>query len=212
MSDELTKVRVLIVSLDRLSRAGLAVELDQQPGLVVVGQISGDEDSSLPLGVYDPDVIVWDVSWETTTASRNLGLLPKNPPPVLILATTEEQTTSARLAGMKAFISRNASPDALAAALNALSHGLVVIDPTVSPGFVASDSNSAPNIATSLAARETDVLKLVAEGFPNKGVVSRLEVSEHTAKFHVHSIMGKLNAQSRTEAVTLATRLGLLPV
>ena len=62
MSDELTKVRVLIVSLDRLSRAGLAAELDQQLGLVVVGQIAGDEDSSLPLGVYDPDVIVWDVS------------------------------------------------------------------------------------------------------------------------------------------------------
>ena len=62
MSKELTKVRVLIVSLDRLSRAGLAVELGQQPDLVVVGQIAGDEVSSLPLGVYDSDVIVWDVS------------------------------------------------------------------------------------------------------------------------------------------------------
>jgi DNA-binding NarL/FixJ family response regulator len=56
------------------------------------------------------------------------------------------------------------------------------------------------------------VLKLLAEGLPNKGVVSRLEVSEHTVKFHVNSIMGKLNAQSRTEAVILATRLGLLPL
>ena len=65
MSDELTEVCVLIVSLDRLYRAGLAVELDQQPGLVVVGQIAWEEDSSLPPGVYDPDVIVWDVSWQT---------------------------------------------------------------------------------------------------------------------------------------------------
>jgi len=72
MSDELTKVRVLIVSLDRLSRAGLAAELDQQLGLVVVGQIAGDEDSSLPLGVYDPDVIVRDVSRET--APRHVTL------------------------------------------------------------------------------------------------------------------------------------------
>ena len=108
MSDELTKVRVLIVSLDRLSRTGLAAELHQQLGLVVVRQIAGDEDSSLPLGVCNPDVIVWDVSWETASASRNLELLPENPPPVLVLATTEEQTSSARLAGMKAFISRNA--------------------------------------------------------------------------------------------------------
>jgi two-component system nitrate/nitrite response regulator NarL len=212
MSKELTNVRVLIVSLDRLFRAGLAVVLDQQPDLVVVGQIAGDEDSSLPLGVYDPDVIVWDVSWETASASRNLELLPDNPPPVLVLATTEEQTTSARLVGVKAFISRNASPDALAAAVNALSHGLMVTDPTVSPGFGDSVSNSSPSLAALLTARETDVLKLVAEGLPNKGVASRLEVSEHTVKFHVNSIMGKLNAQSRTEAVTLATRLGFLPV
>ncbi len=56
------------------------------------------------------------------------------------------------------------------------------------------------------------MLKLLAEGLPNKGVASRLEVSEHTVKFHVNSIMGKLNAQSRTEAVILATRLGLLPL
>ena len=113
---------------------------------------------------------------------------------------------------MKAFISRNASPDALAAAVNALSHGLRVTDPTVSPGFGDSVSNSSPSLAALLIARETDVLKLVAEGLANKGVASRLEVSEHTVKFHVNSIMGKLNAQSRTEAVTLATRLGFLPV
>ena len=60
--------------------------------------------------------------------------------------------------------------------------------------------------------RENDVLWFLAEGLPNKGVASRLEVSEHTVKFHVNSIMGKLNAQNRTEAVTLATRPGLLPL
>ena len=67
-------------------------------------------------------------------------------------------------------------------------------------------------LAEQLTPRELDVLKLLAEGLPNKGVASRLEVSEHTVKCHVNSIMGKLNAQSRTEAVILATRLGLLPL
>ena len=80
----------MIVSLDRLSRAGFAVELDQQPGLVGVGQIAGDENSSLTLGVYDPDVMVWDVSWQTASSSRNLELLSENPTPVLVLATTDE--------------------------------------------------------------------------------------------------------------------------
>ena len=77
----MTQLRVLICSLDHLSRAGLAAELDRQPGLTVVGQVSGGEDSILPLDIYGPDVIVWDVSWETASGSRNLGHLPDGPHP-----------------------------------------------------------------------------------------------------------------------------------
>jgi DNA-binding NarL/FixJ family response regulator len=62
----------------------------------------------------------------------------------------------------------------------------------------------------SLTARERDVLQLLAQGLPNKLIANRLHISEHTAKFHVSSIMTKLNAASRTEAVTLAARRGLL--
>ena len=206
----MNQLRVLVVSLDRLSRAGLAAELDQQPGLTVVGQVSGEEDSFLPLDVYGPDVIVWDVSWEPASASRNLGLLPENSPAVLALAASEQQAAQARAAGAQAYLSRGASPEALAAALTALSHGLQVTDPSLTRGPNA----TAPEIdaPSPLTPRENDVLRLLAEGLPNKGVASRLEVSEHTVKFHVNSIMGKLNAQSRTEAVTLATRLGLLPL
>jgi DNA-binding NarL/FixJ family response regulator len=206
----MTELRVLVVSLDRLSRAGLAAVLDEQEGLTVVGQVSGDEDSFLPADVYDPDVIVWDVSWETASASHNLGLLSENSPSVLALAATREQAGQVRKAGAETILGRDSSPEALAAALVALSHGLQVTDPALSgePGL----SESGPEPASPLTPREHDVLRLLAEGLPNKGVASRLEVSEHTVKFHVNSIMGKLNAQNRTEAVTLATRLGLLPV
>ena len=77
----MTELRVLVVSLDRLSRAGLASVLDQQPGLTVVGQVSGDEESFLPADIYDPDVIVWDVSREAASATRNLwDSFPKTPP------------------------------------------------------------------------------------------------------------------------------------
>ena len=203
-----TLLRVLVVSLDRLSRAGLATVLDQQPGLSVVGQIPGDENSSLPLDVYAPDVIVWDVSWETETAMDNLGLLPEDAPPVLALAATDNQAAQARAADTRGILSRGSSPETLAAAITALGHGLKVTDPAVSGG----SAPIAPSSGPLLTPREQDVLRLLAEGLPNKGVASRLEVSEHTVKFHVNSIMGKLNAQSRTEAVTLATRLGLLPL
>ena len=206
----MTLLRVLVVCRDRLSRAGLAAVLDQRSGLTVVGQIAGDDNTLLPLDIYVPDVIVWDVSWETSNAVNSLGLLPEDAPPVLALAVTSDQAAQARAAGAQALLSRDASPEALAAAAVALSHGLQVTDPALSG--VSAAATPAPGSASLFTPREQDVLKLLAEGLPNKGVASRLEVSEHTVKFHVNSIMGKLNAQSRTEAVTLATRLGLLPL
>jgi len=206
----MTPLRILVVSSDRLSRAGLAAVLELQPGLTVAGQVSWDDDTLLPLDVYTPDVIVWNVSWESSNAVDNLGLLPENAPPVLALAATSEQAAQARLVGAAATLSRNASPEAVTAAIVALSHGLQVTDEALAGAALSTEPE--PVSASLLTPREQDVLKLLAEGLPNKGVASRLEVSEHTVKFHVNSIMGKLNAQSRTEAVTLATRQGLLPL
>ena len=85
-------------------------------------------------------------------------------------------------------MNRNAPPDALAAALTALSHGLEVTDPALSP----SSNATAPTF--SLTPRENEVLRLLGEGLSKKIVASQLNVSQHTVKFHVNSIMGKLNA------------------
>ena len=208
MRDGMAQLRILVVSLDRLSRAGLAAVLDQQPGLTVLAQVSGDENPVRAPDVYAPDVIVWDVSWDTLSAMDYLGLLPENAPPVLALAATPNQAAQAQAVGAQASLSRDASPETLAAAIIALSCGLQVTD----PALALPPSSPLPSSASLLTPREQDVLRLVAEGLPNKGVATRLGVSEHTVKFHLNSIMGKLNAQSRTEAVTLATRLGLLPL
>ena len=101
----MTLLRVLVVCRDRLSRAGLAAVLDQRSGLTVVGQIAGDDNSLLPLDIYVPDVIVWDVSWETSNAVNSLGLLPEDAPPVLALAVTSDQAAQARAAGAQALLS-----------------------------------------------------------------------------------------------------------
>jgi DNA-binding NarL/FixJ family response regulator len=71
---------------------------------------------------------------------------------------------------------------------------------------------AAPNVAPSdpLTPREQEVLQLLAEGLPNKVIAQRLTISEHTVKFHINAILGKLGAQSRTDAVVRATRSGLL--
>jgi two-component system, NarL family, nitrate/nitrite response regulator NarL len=86
----------------------------------------------------------------------------------------------------------------------------VVLEPEIARMLLPAAYSPEPAIAVELTAREQEVLQLLAEGLPNKAIARRLEISEHTVKFHVNAILGKLNAQSRTEAVVRAGRLGLI--
>ncbi len=110
-------------------------------------------------------------------------------------------------------LSPDASPEQIAAALHAVAVGLSV---SARPSRRSTSSRSARASRESRSAddpltdREMQVLQLVASELPNKGIVRRLNISEHTVKFHVGSILGKLGAASRTEAVTQAAHRGLL--
>ena len=96
--------------------------------------------------------------------------------------------------------------------MRAAAAGLIVLDPTVAGATGVHAHARATGEGEALTAREREVLLLVAEGLPNKAIARELGISEHTAKFHVGSLLGKLGAASRTEAVTLATRRGILPI
>jgi DNA-binding NarL/FixJ family response regulator len=112
-----------------------------------------------------------------------------------------------------ACLARDADADQLDLAVRSAEAGLVLMDlPLASaslavPAMIAGTSTQAME---PLTARELQVLQLVAQGLPNKGIARRLGISENTAKFHVASLCGKLGASSRTEAVTLAARRGLI--
>ncbi|HLY30664.1 MAG TPA: response regulator transcription factor [Ktedonobacterales bacterium] len=112
---------------------------------------------------------------------------------------------------------RDADASEIVNAVSAVGAGLLALDRRLGRSLFAPDRR--PNMPTpasaladeeTLTAREREVLQLLAQGFPNKIIAQRLKISEHTAKFHVSSIMTKLGAASRTEAVTLAARRGLL--
>jgi DNA-binding NarL/FixJ family response regulator len=124
-------------------------------------------------------------------------------------------------AGPVAYLGPDADGPTLAAAVHAVALGLTVLDPAlaVAAGIHArpSERDGIPGAeglpgGEALTAREREVLRLVADGLPNKAIARELGISEHTAKFHVGSLLAKLGAGSRTEAVTLATRRGLLAV
>ena len=121
-------------------------------------------------------------------------------------------------AGVRAVLPNDISPDQLVAALEAARSGLLVFHPTQSlapvntNGFPRSPARSQAleELAEGLTPRESEVLQMLASGLGNKEIAAKLAISEHTVKFHVASILGKLGATSRTEAVSLGIRRGLI--
>ena len=119
--------------------------------------------------------------------------------------------------GVRAVLPNDISPDQLVAALEAAASGLVVLHPTQSltpvntHGFPRSPApQGLEELAEALTPREGEVLQMLASGLGNKEIAAKLAISEHTVKFHVASILGKLGAASRTEAVSLGIRRGLI--
>lgn len=125
---------------------------------------------------------------------------------------------SALRASLNAILARDASREDIQLALQAAEAGLVLLHPTSVRGLIqantlqATKDNGAEELAEELTARESEVLRLVSMGLGNKEVAARLAISEHTVKFHISSILGKLHAGSRTEAVSLGIRRGLIPI
>ncbi|MCC6805363.1 MAG: response regulator transcription factor [Anaerolineae bacterium] len=209
-------LRVLVVASSPLARAGLTALLDGAPGLNIVGQTAGENELADALDVYRPDVLVWDMGWEPL---QTLDRLPDvSGAGVLALvadgATALEASAALIGAGVRGLLLQDSGADMLTAALHALGQGLVVLTPDVADALraepLASPDRAPDLMVDALTPRELEVINLIAEGLPNKTIAGSLGISEHTVKFHVNAILTKLSAQSRTEAVVRATRLGLI--
>ncbi len=213
----MSDIRVLVVAADPLAGAGLAALLAEQPGYAVVGRAAPAEDLSVAVETYRPDVVLWDLGWDPGLALAQLAEQSESLPAVAILAADAAAAAAAWQAGARALLRRAAEPEQLAAALAAVAQGLAVIEPTFAlvlwpqaeRGLFVPDT-AMPPLVEPLTSRELEVLRLLADGLPNKTIARRLGISEHTVKFHVNAILGKLGAASRTEAVVRATRLGLI--
>jgi len=194
--------KILIVAENPLARMGLAALLAGQPGLNIAGQVSG---ASLldDLDLYNPDVLVWDWGWGTPPE------LPRHLP-VIALLKEAAQASEAWNAGARGLLLGNTDADSLSAAVTTAAHGLAVLEQSLAGALLPSGTESTEPPADPLTQREMEVLQLLAEGLPNKLIAQRLSITDHTVKFHVNAIMGKLGVQSRTEAVVRATKLGLI--
>jgi DNA-binding NarL/FixJ family response regulator len=194
-------VRVLVISDDALARAGLA-SLVAGREVSVVGQ-GAPEDAAALLASSQPDVVAWDLG----PAAEPLGGAADVP--LVAILWDEAQGPVAVAAGARGIVLRDTAPERLVAALEAAARGLVVLDPALAQ-LLPRRRPSPPDLVEPLTPRENEVLQHLAEGRSNKSIAARLGISEHTAKFHVNAILGKLGAGTRTEALAQAARLGLV--
>jgi two-component system nitrate/nitrite response regulator NarL len=179
-----------VVAEDPLVRSGLAALLGAEPGFAVTE-------------ATDADVAVWDVG-QSGSADR----VALDRTPTLALVLDEESALGSLQAGALGVLLRDADAERLLSALRATASGLGVFDPALLRGLLR--ARSLPPGALSFTPREAEVLSLLAEGLSNKLIADRLKISDHTAKFHVTAILNKLGAETRTEAVVMAARRGLL--
>jgi DNA-binding NarL/FixJ family response regulator len=187
-------------------RAGLEALAASIPDVQLVGSfpdLSGAAD-------LQPDVVLSTVPLETVPASSESRPLP------LVLLTNDSQpvwTLDALRSGARALLPCDASPPQILAALEAAANGLAVLNPGDLDALL---SSAAPAEAAAVAetsaltAREVQVLRMMAEGATNKIIAWKLGISEHPVKFHVASLVARLGASGRTEAVTIGIRRGLV--
>jgi len=200
------RVPVLVVGADPLARGGLAVLLASRDEIFVAGE-AGPDEAAARAAVLRPGALLWDLGLDGSGAEA-LGSVAPPVGSVVALAASAADAAEAWRAGVRSVLLRGAGPDAIAAGLVAAAVGLAVIDGDLAPGFLRAPAPAGEG--EGLTHREREVLALLAEGLGNKAIAARLGVSEHTAKFHVNAILGKLGAESRAEAIVRAARMGLV--
>lgn len=212
-------IRILIVAPYAFLRAGLEALLAEEAQCRVVGAASGSGELESLLADTRPDVILVDSEEDKDEFARILGLAVGAEVGIALLG--EEPEFVARLLSSEAtawaYLRREAEGAEIASALQAVASGLVVLDRAFTEHLrVDAVVETNPVLPVSLLSRETltsrerQVLELMAEGLANKQIAARLAISLHTVKFHVASILAKLGAASRTEAVTLGARNGMV--
>jgi len=209
-------IRVFIIADSPLTRSGLESLLKAR-AVKVAGTAANLESADSLLSDAEADAVLIDATGEQpeefvqTVAESGLA----SELAVILLADHLPRAFSAAAlsTGVRAVLPRDVSQDQLVAALEAAASGLVVVHPAdVEAAFPTSAPASRPlaELVEPLTRREREVLQMLAAGLGNKAIAARLAISEHTVKFHVASILGKLGAGSRTEAVSLGIRRGLV--
>lgn len=221
-------IRILLADDHPIVREGLRAVLETQPDFEILAEAaSGDEVVRLASTLH-PDILLLDLEMpvldgiEATRRLRNLSS-PSFPLRIIIFTAfdNDERIISAIQAGADGYLLKGEPRDDIFRAIRITMEGGSLLQPLVASKLLHHMGQQARDMAQQkhtpespptedLTERELEVLRLLAQGMPNKEIAARLSISERTAKFHVSSIIGKLGATNRTEAVSLAAQKGLI--
>lgn len=217
----MTDVTVVVADDQAAVREALAAMLDLTPGITVQGAASDGVEAVELVRRHRPDVLLTDLRMPNLDgADATARVLAEAPDTAVVLLTTyddEESILRGLQAGARGYLTKNAGRAEIAAAIAAAAAGQSVLDPQVQQRLLASATGGAKPkpaaepqpLAPDLTPRETEVLRLIAEGLTNRDIAGRLFVSESTVKTHINNLFAKAHLRDRAHAVRYAFETGI---
>ena len=205
-------IRILLVDDHSVVRQGLRLFLKYDPELEVVGEASDGAEALRQARELKPDVVLMDLLMPVMDGIAATAAIRRELPETEVLALTsvleDASVVGAVRAGAIGYLLKDTQAEALCQAIKAAAAGQVQLTPRAAARLM--QAVSTPESPEALTKRETEVLRLVAQGQSNKQIAHRLHNTERTIKSHVSRILSKLGVQSRTQATLYAIRTGLV--
>lgn len=218
------RVHVLLADDHPVVRAGLRTMLESDPKIEVVGEVGSGEEAVESVALLEPQVVLMDIRMPGMNGMEATRRIKSARPAIGVIVLTmydcEMYVVEAIRAGAAGYLVKDSSRELLCHAIHAVADGGTMVRSTLLrraihgllhvPEAPMGDANgSAPTGIERFTSRELDVVRLMAQGFPNKRIAHELSLAEVTVKKHVQSIIGKLGVSDRTHAAIMAVRLGL---
>jgi DNA-binding NarL/FixJ family response regulator len=205
-------IRILIADDHAVVRQGLRMFLSLEDRFEVVGEAANGEEAVEMVQELQPDVVLMDLLMPKMNGIEAIGIIRRELPHTEVIALTsvldDSSVVGAIQAGAIGYLLKDTDAQELVRAIKAASDGQVQLSPQAAARLMREIRS--PHSPEKLTERETDVLRLVAQGLANKEIARELEIGEKTVKTHVSNILSKLDVVSRTQAALYAAKIGLV--